>query len=137
MSTRPEFTKGQKVNVFIGSHQTAAVTWKTYTVASCGQKQMHLVCDDGSNAEFRCYAPFRGDRRYYDTQAASVDPVEHAAKLRRQFAGWIREHYADRTRRAEESLANGDIGAKAYAEGIAEGKAKFEAATADLLEVVQ
>lgn len=131
--TKPEFKKDQLVNVYFGSFDTAAVTYRTYRVAACGLKQMHLVrVDDGSNAEFRVSAPFRGERRYYDTQCASVDPVEHAARLRRQFAGWTAEHYADRTQAAERALREGTGGAEGYARALAESRAKFEAATADL-----
>lgn len=135
--TKPEFKKGQLVNVYYGGFETAAVTYRTYRVAACGLKQMHLVrVDDGSNAEFRFSAPFRGERRWHDAQCASVDPVQHAARLRRQFAGWTAEHYADRTQCAEKMLSEGARGAEGYARAIAESKAKFELAVADLLEPV-
>lgn len=129
---KAEFKKGQRVNVYFGDHHTANVTVKSYTVASCGTKQLHLIRDDGSNAEFRCHAPFRRERMFSDVQCATVDPVEHALKLRRLFASWIREHHIDRTECAERMLREGGLGAVAYAKGIAEGRAKFEAATADL-----
>jgi hypothetical protein len=127
-----EFKKGQTVNVFIGSFETAQVRVTTYTVASCGAKQLHMIRADGSNAEFRMSAPFRGERRYHDVQCASVDPVAHTLTLRRQFAARTREHYEDRTRIAERLLREGSIGARGYADAIAKGRAKFEAATADL-----
>lgn len=133
MANKAEFTKGQQVNVYFGDHSTAAVKVVAYTVASCGVKRMHLIRADGSNAEWSCRAPFRGNRQFSDVQAASVDPVAHAAALRRQFATWIQAHYADRTARAEQGLANGDIGARGYADGIAQSKAAFEAATADIV----
>lgn len=129
---KAEFTKGQRVNVFFGDHRTAAVTFTEYTVASCGAKQLHLIRADGSNAEFRCYAPFRKERMYSDVQAATIDPVAHAATLRKLFASWIAQHYEVCTQRAEEGLRNGSTGAQGYAKCIAEDKAKFEAATADL-----
>jgi hypothetical protein len=127
-----EFKKGQRVNVYFGDFHTANVKVESYTVASCGAKQLHLICNDGSNAEFRCYAPFRRERMYSDVQCASVDPVAHTLALRKRFAGWTREHFADRTRTAEQGLQDGDMGAVGYAKAIAESKARFEAATADL-----
>jgi hypothetical protein len=129
---KAEFTKGQKVNVYTVDHHTAAVRVESFVVASCGLKQLHLVCDDGSNAEFRLHAPFRGPNRFGDVQAATVDPVEHAAALRVQSARWVRDHYIDRTRNAERLIAEGAIGAAGYAQAIAEGRARFEAATADI-----
>lgn len=128
-----EFKKGQIVNVYAGEFYTAAVTVTQYTVASCGTKQLHLLRNDGSNAEWRAHAPFRGGRRYSDVQAATVDPVAHAAQLRAQFAAWTFEHYVERTARAAEGLRDGMLGAKFYAAGIAESRAKFEAGVADLL----
>lgn len=133
MSKKPEFTKGQLVNVYHGDFHTAKVTFTQYTVASCGLKQLHLIRTDGSNAEFRCHTPFRRERMYSDVQAATVEPVAHAAVLRKQFAGWTREHFEARTKTAEEGLASGSIGAKGYAQAIAEGRARFEAATADIV----
>lgn len=133
MQTKPEFTKGQKVNFYHGSFYTAEVKVTEYVVASCGTKRAHLLRTDGSNAEFRMYAPFRGERRYSDVQCASVDPVAHAAKLRKQFAAWTREHYADRTATAEEGLREGRSGAQGFADSIAIDRAAFEAATADLM----
>ena len=132
MANTPEFRKGQLVNVFHGDSGTAAVKWAAYAVASCGLRQMHLIRADGSNAETRKHAPFRGDNRFHDVQDAGVDPVAHAAALRAQFAGWIRVHYDRRTQEAERGLAEGRIGAAGYAKAISEGRAKFEAATADL-----
>ncbi len=89
---KAEFTKGQVVNVYHGDHRTANVTVSQYTVASCGLKQAHLLKADGTNAEWRARAPFRGVRMYADIQATSVDPVAHTLALRKQFAIWTREH---------------------------------------------
>jgi hypothetical protein len=130
--SKPEFKKGQRVNVYFGSFETADVTVQAYIVASCGLKQLHMVRDDGSNAEFRLHAPFRRERMYSDVQCASVDVAAHTLTLRRRFAAWTREHYANRTENAERLLREGGIGAQGYAKAIAEGKAKFESATADL-----
>lgn len=128
-----EFKKGEIVNVFAGDFYTAAVRVTQYTVASCGAKRAHLLRNDGSNAEWRVHAPFRGGRMYSDVQAATVDPVAHAAKLRAQFAAWTFEHYVERTGRAADGLRDGMVGAKGYADAIAQGRAKFEAGVADLL----
>lgn len=131
--SKPAFTKGQKVNVYFGDFYTANVLVKSYTVGSCGQKQMHLIRDDGSNALFRVSAPYRAERMYFDVQCATVDPVEHAAARRKIQAAWTREHFADRTATAEKRLLeNPGRGSEGDAKVIAEGKAKFEAATADI-----
>lgn len=128
-----EFKKGQTVVVYTGDFYTCDVKCVEYTVRSCGAKQMHLIRNDGSNAEFRVNAPFRRERMYSDVQCASVDRVAHAAMLRRRFAGWTREHFENRTALAEEMIREGIVGAQGYAKSIAKLRADFEAATADLV----
>lgn len=134
MATKAEFKKGQQVVVYTGNYRTAEVSAKEYTVLSCGVKQMHLLRNDGSNAEFRVTAPFRGERRYSDVQCATVDRVAHALALRVQFARWTAAHYAACAARAAEMLEEGGRtpGNLGYAEAIAREQAALEAATADI-----
>lgn len=129
---KAEFTKGQGVYVYNVCYATANVTYKPHTVASCGAKQMYLLREDGSNARVKYSAPFRGENRYQDVQCATVDPVAHAATLRKQFAARIAAHFAACEARAAELLSTGSVGARGYAAAIADKKARFEHATADL-----
>lgn len=122
---KAEFTKGQIVNVYMGDFYTCNVKVVQYVVASCGAKQMHLLRNDGTNAEWRCRAPFRGVRQYGDVQCATVDPVAHTLALRKLFATWTAEHFADRAERY-----GSDAG---YMKSLNEARARFEAATADLV----
>ena len=127
MAAKAEFKKGQKVVVYTGDFYTANVKATEYTVASCGAKQLHLIRNDGSNAEFRCYAPFRGERRYQDVQCASVDVAAHTLALRRQFAAWTREHF-------QRCLGYTGEGKDGYLEVVTKKYELFQAATADLGE---
>lgn len=87
---KAKFSKGQEVYRFASWDDKGTFSVRKYVVNSCGARQMHLRrVDDGSNAEFRAYAPFTGFELVSDVADPTARALEYAAAyIARMKAYW-------------------------------------------------
>lgn len=107
MATKTLFKKGDQVTGFDRYDRDCTIRISRYTVGSCGDKQMHLLRLDGSNALYRTYVHLH-DQYPRNVIRKTESPEIEAAFALQMSADLViveRKHYADcLTRYADASV---------------------------------